>query len=67
MTPAKYKAIIMGSGGFTPKGEKRGDHPPVLTKEDEAALNTAWKQAASARKTSVKKETAKKARPQQPR
>lgn len=50
MTPEKYKALIMATGGFT-KDARRGDHPQRLTKEDDAALSKAWKTVRSSSKT----------------
>lgn len=51
MTPEKYKALILATGGFT-KDTKRGDHPQRLTKEDDAALSKAWKTVRNSSKTS---------------
>lgn len=55
MTPEKYKALILATGGFT-KDAKRGDHPQRLTKEDDAALSKAWKTVRSSSKTSPERD-----------
>lgn len=38
----KYDAVLRALGGPTPAGSFRGDEPPELTAEDEAALDRAW-------------------------
>lgn len=61
MTPNKYKAMIKASGGFT-RAVKRGDRPQPLSKEDESALDKAWRKAAMTRPSSEEKETIRKPR-----
>lgn len=61
MTPNKYKAMIKASGGFT-RGVKRGDRPQPLSKEDESALNEAWRKAGTTRQLSEEKKTPRKPR-----
>lgn len=50
--------MINASGGFT-RTVKRGDRPQPLSKEDESALDKAWRRVAVARQTSEEKETTK--------